>query len=111
MPISTTAARLTVHLSGSAMWHHRPAYVEIVHRALHAGLAGASAFRAVEGYGRHLRVHQEHVSRLSHHDSTVVVVVEEEQRLRDFLAGLSDILEVTGVAVVDPVELHHPRSA
>jgi PII-like signaling protein len=106
MPIRATAVRLTVHLSGAAMWHHRPAYVEIVHRALHAGLAGASAFRAVEGYGRHLRVHREHVGHLTHHDSTVVVIVDDEQRVREFLADLADILELTGVAVVDAVEVH-----
>ncbi|SEG87073.1 hypothetical protein SAMN05216223_11833 [Actinacidiphila yanglinensis] len=104
------AARLTIHLTGGALWHHRPAYAEIVHRARRAGLPGASALEAIEGFGAHLRVHQEHASRLREHCPVAVVIIDEEHRLRTFLAGLDDILAVTGVAVMDAVHIHAPRS-
>ncbi|SFE47326.1 hypothetical protein SAMN05216251_103224 [Actinacidiphila alni] len=104
------ASRLTFHVSGSAQWHHRPVYAEIVHRARHAGLAGASVLHAVEGFGAHLRVHEDHVSRLSEHGPCVVVVIEEKQKLDDFVASLADILRVCGVAIVDTVEIHVPRA-
>jgi uncharacterized protein len=105
------AARLTIHLSGAAMWHRRPAYVEIVHRARRAGLAGASVLHAVEGFGSHLEIRHEHASQLSQHshNPTVVIIVEDERRLRDFLVSLADILGVNGVAIIDAVRVYVPR--
>jgi hypothetical protein len=33
----TDAARLTLHLDAAALWHHRPAYAELVHVARREG--------------------------------------------------------------------------
>jgi PII-like signaling protein len=52
-----SALRLTVFVGESECWHHKPLYVEIVHRARKAGLAGASVFRGVTGYGASSRIH------------------------------------------------------
>ncbi|BAC69031.1 hypothetical protein AQJ43_09940 [Streptomyces avermitilis] len=45
------ALRVTVLIGESDTWHHKPLYTEIVHRAHAAGLAGASVFRGIEGFG------------------------------------------------------------
>lgn len=45
------ALRLTILIGESDLWHHKPVYAEIVHRAHAAGLAGASVFRGIEGFG------------------------------------------------------------
>lgn len=109
------AARLTIHLAGDAVWHHRPAFVEIVHRACEAGLAGASVFHGVEGYGHHMRIHDERSVRLIAHGPCAVEIVDDEQRLRAFVDTLEDILSMTGVAVLKTAEIHRlpappPRS-
>jgi uncharacterized protein len=41
MRLQGPARRLTVFIGESDTWHHRPLYVEIVHRAHAPGLAGA----------------------------------------------------------------------
>lgn len=99
------AARLTIHLAGDAVWHRRPAFAEIVHRAHKAHLAGASVFHGVEGYGHHMRIHEERPFHLVAHGPCAVVIVDEEQRLRAFLDTLEDILTMTGVAVLEPVHV------
>lgn len=50
MPMET-ALQLTIFIEECDTWHHRPLFAEIVHRAHEAGLAGATAFRGVEGFG------------------------------------------------------------
>ncbi|MEU6497096.1 DUF190 domain-containing protein [Streptomyces sp. NPDC046984] len=108
MAFDETSARLTIHLSGSAVWHHKPVYAEIVHRARVQGLAGASVFHGIEGYGTHLVIHQDKPSRLRTHGPCVVVVVDVEERLRAFLDTLDDVLCVNGVAVLDRTRVQKP---
>jgi PII-like signaling protein len=48
----TLAARLTIPLDASQLWHHRPACTELVRRAHRAGLLGASVFQGVTALAR-----------------------------------------------------------
>ena len=48
---SGTAPRMTVYISQTDQFRHRPLYTEIVHRAHAAGLAGACVIRGCEGFG------------------------------------------------------------
>ncbi|MEV0486845.1 DUF190 domain-containing protein [Streptomyces sp. NPDC050508] len=99
------AARLTVHLAAAAVWHHRPAYAELVHRAHREGLAGASVFHGVTGFGSADSRH----SHLGGHGPCVVIIVDEERRLRAFLSHVADVLgETAAVAVLDRVRIHVP---
>lgn len=103
-----SAARLTIHLSASAGWHHKPAYAEIVHRAHAQALAGASVLHGFEGYGTHMKIHEDKPSRLRAHGPCAVVIVDTEERLRGFLDTLEDILSINGVAILDRVLVHAP---
>lgn len=49
--LTGSALRVTVYIGENDTWHHKPLYTEIVHRAHAAGLAGASVFRGIEGFG------------------------------------------------------------
>ncbi|MFJ9542564.1 DUF190 domain-containing protein [Streptomyces sp. NPDC101225] len=108
MAFEETSTRLTIHLSASARWHHRPAYAEIVHRAHAQGLSGASVFHGIEGYGTHLTVHHDRPSRLRTHGPCAIVIVDTEERLHAFLATIEDILSVNGVAVLDRIRVRQP---
>jgi PII-like signaling protein len=109
MPGSSEVARLAVQLPGAALWHHRPVYAEIVHRARRQGLAGVSVFQGVEGFGADRRIHHEHALRVTFRGPVEVIVVEDEQRLRDFLLTIADLLEHTSAtAVLNQVTVHRP---
>jgi PII-like signaling protein len=107
MPV-VRATRLTLHLPGGSVWKHKPLYAEVVHRAHRRGLAGASVFHGVEGFGAHLTVHEDHPARLVEHGPCVVVIIDADEAVRAFLGELADILAVTGAAVLSPVEVHRP---
>ncbi|MDT3441605.1 MULTISPECIES: DUF190 domain-containing protein [unclassified Pseudofrankia] len=97
------ALRLTVFIGDSDQWHHRPLSSEIVRRARAAGLAGATVFHGVEGYGASSVVHTTRLLSLSEDLPVVVVIIDEEPRVRAFLPELDELVG-EGLVVLDEVE-------
>lgn len=107
MSVQGTAVRLTV-LVGEADQHgRRPLYSEIVHRAHDAGLAGASVFRGIEGFGASSRIHTTRLLSLSEDLPVAVVVVDLAEKVRAFLPQL-DGLVVDGLVTLEEVEVVRP---
>ncbi|WP_052230141.1 DUF190 domain-containing protein [Streptomyces sp. CT34] len=100
-----SALRLTVFVGEQEVWHHRPLYAEIVHRARAAGLAGASVFRGVEGFGTTSVIHTQRLLSLSEELPVAVVAVDTEDRIRGFLPELDELLAGGGLVTLDPCEM------
>jgi len=104
MKIEGPAVRLTVFLGEDDTWHHKPLYHEIVSRAHHAGLAGASVLRGIEGYGASSRIHTSRLLSLSEDLPLAVIIVDQEDRIRAFLPQLDELVS-EGLVILDPVEV------
>ncbi|MET8878450.1 DUF190 domain-containing protein [Nocardia sp. NPDC004604] len=102
-----SAARLTILLDEDDKWRHGPLHHEIVRRARDAGLAGASVWRGLEGYGASSRIHTSRILDLAEHLPVLVMVVDEVQRLRTFVQQNSEVLAGVNVVLSD-VEIWHP---
>ncbi|MEW2402441.1 DUF190 domain-containing protein [Streptomyces sp. NPDC046862] len=98
------ALRLTVLVGEHDTWHHRPLYSEIVHRAHAAGLAGASVFRGIEGFGSSSIVHTSRLLSLSEDLPVAVVIVDTAERVRAFLPQLDELV-TGGLVVLDECEV------
>ncbi|MGW3989526.1 DUF190 domain-containing protein [Streptomyces sp. NPDC004830] len=99
-----TALRLTVIVGENDTWRHRPLYTEIVHRAHAAGLAGASVFRGIEGFGASSLIHTARLLSLGEDLPVAVVVVDTAPRVRAFLPQLQDLV-TGGLVTVDTCEV------
>ncbi|MET9799667.1 DUF190 domain-containing protein [Streptomyces sp. NPDC006368] len=102
--------RLTVLVGESDRWHHRPLHTEIVHRAREAGLAGASVFRGVEGFGASSLIHTARLLSLSEDLPVAVVIVDSEERVRAFLPRLEELMTAgggpgSGLVTLEPCEV------
>jgi PII-like signaling protein len=103
MRLHGTAQRLTILVDESDQWHHRPVYVEIVHRAHRQGLAGATAIRGIEGFGSRSDIHTTHLFALGEHLPVVIIIVDDHERIATFLDTLDDMPH-KGIALLEDVE-------
>lgn len=102
-----TALRLMIIVDEDAMVGREPVYTEIVRLALEAGLAGASVFRGIEGFGSSRTIHTSRILSLGENMPAMIVIVDRTEKVRAFLPQL-EALEVRGVIALDEVELAHP---
>ncbi|MEV0175851.1 DUF190 domain-containing protein [Streptomyces sp. NPDC050803] len=102
--LTGTALRVTVFVGENDTWHRRPLYSEIVHRAHAAGLAGASAFRGIEGFGASSLIHTSRLLSLSEDLPVAVVIVDTEERVRAFLPQLDELV-TEGLVILDDCEV------
>lgn len=104
MKLSGRALRLSIFIGSGDVWHHKPLYAEIVHRAHKQGLAGATVIRGIESYGASSRIHTTHLLRLSEDLPLLILIVDAEDRIRQFLPALDD-LAISGLVILDEVDV------
>jgi hypothetical protein len=75
-----------------------------VHRAHAAGLAGASVWRGIEGYGASSRIHTSRILSLSADLPLAIIIVDAEDKIRAFLPQLDELVS-EGLVILDPVEV------
>src|SRR2546421_5899964 len=96
--------RLTIFVGESDHHGRTPLATEIVQRAQRAGLAGATVFRGVEGYGASNHIHTARILSLSDDLPMAVVIVDSEERIRAFLPELDELV-TEGLVIIDDVEV------
>ena len=104
MRLAGPARRLTIYIGESDRWHHHSLTSEILHRAHAAGLAGASVFRGVSGFGASGLVHTTHVLSLSDDLPIAVVIVDSADRIEAFLPQLDELI-TGGLVILDDVDV------
>jgi uncharacterized protein len=104
MHLSGYALRVTILVSEDDRWHHKPLYHEIVVRARTAGLAGATVLRGCEGYGASSLIHTTRLLSLTEDLPVVVIIVDTEEKIREFLPRLDELV-TEGMVILDQVEV------
>ena len=104
MRLTGPARRLTVFLGESDRWQHHSLTTEVLHRAHAAGLAGASVFRGVSGFGASGLLHSAHVLSLSDDLPVAIVIVDEAERIDAFLPQLDEVV-TEGLVIVEDVQV------
>ncbi len=104
MKLEGRQQRLTIYIGESDRHGHTPLATEIVHRAHAAGMAGASVFRGVEGYGASNHIHTTRILSLSDDLPIAIVIVDEPAAITAFLPQLDELI-TEGLVVVEDIDV------
>jgi len=96
MKISGSGKLLRIFVGESDRYKGRPLYEAIVHRAHELGLAGATVWRGIEGYGAASRIHTAKILRLSEDLPILIEIVDTEDKIRQALPEFDDMMEASG---------------
>jgi PII-like signaling protein len=104
MRLEGSQQRLTIYVGESDRHGHTPLATEIVQRAHAAGLAGASVFRGVEGYGASNHIHTTRILSLSDDLPMAIVIVDRPAAIAAFQPQLDELI-TEGLVVLEDVEV------
>jgi PII-like signaling protein len=104
MNLTGRQQRLTVYIGEADRHGHTPLATEIVQRAHAAGLAGATVFRGVEGFGASNHIHTTRILTLSNDLPMAVVIVDTPESIAAFLPQLEELV-TEGLVTLEDVEV------
>jgi hypothetical protein len=92
MKIEGEGKLLRLFVGESDTWHGKPLYRAIVERVRDEGLAGATVFRGIEGFGASTRLHTTRLLELSSDLPVLIEIVDTEERIQHVLPILDEMV-------------------
>ncbi len=85
---------LRIFIGESDNIHHKALFETIIHSAKEKGLAGCTILRGIEGFGANSHIiHTAKILRLSEDLPIVIEIVDTEEKIRDFLPDVEQMIE------------------
>jgi len=116
MELKGEALLVRVFIGEADKVRHTPLYEAIVRAAREAGLAGATVWRGMLGFGAASRLRSAKLLDLSSDLPIVVEIVDREERMRAFLPQLHELIDAGdcgGLVTMEKVQiiryLHAPK--
>jgi uncharacterized protein len=104
MKLEGKAKMLRIHFGESDKWNGKPLYRTIVEKCRALDLAGATVFRAIEGYGASTLIHRSHLLSFSSDAPIMVSVIDSEEKIQTLLPFLDEIVD-EGLIAMSEVEV------
>jgi uncharacterized protein len=100
MTLNGHAKMVRVHFGEDDRWQGKPLYEAIVEEARRQDLAGATAYRGIEGYGASTRIHRQHLFTSS--DLPIMVtIIDTAEKIERFLPQLEEMVTEGLIAISD----------
>ena len=111
MRTARKARLLRLHFSEGDRHQGKPLYEAIVDRARAMGIAGATVFRGLEGYGETAEVHRKHL--LRHDEPIVVTIVDTAENLERLIPEVEAMMDTGLIATseVEAIRIERPGGA
>jgi len=100
MILTGKAKMMRIHFGENDRWEGKPLYVAIVEEARQQDLAGATAYRGIEGYGASSRIHRKQLF-TSADLPIMVTIVDTEEKINAFLPTVEKMVHEGLIAISD----------
>ncbi|HEX5473202.1 MAG TPA: DUF190 domain-containing protein [Vicinamibacterales bacterium] len=108
MSLTGPARLIRLHFGEDDRWDGKPLYQAVIEEARRQDLAGATAYRGIEGYGASSRIHRRHL--LTSADLPIVVtIVDEASKIDAFMPTLERMLREGLIALSDVEVIRYTR--
>ncbi len=104
MKRESSAKLVRIFLGESDRWKSQPLYIAVVEAMRAAGLAGATVFKGIVGYGAHSVVHAARIVDLSSDLPIVIELVDTEEKVEAFLPTLDEMVS-EGLVTIESVRV------
>jgi PII-like signaling protein len=101
MKFETNAKQVTVYVNSTDQWHGQALYTAIVQVCKERGIAGATVFRGVEGYGCSGRLHTTRLLELSENLPVRIDIIDIAERIEPLLTALTPMIKEGLLTVTD----------
>jgi PII-like signaling protein len=96
---------LRIFIGESDKVHHKALFEAIIHSAKEKGLAGCTILRGIEGFGADSHnIHTAKILRLSEDLPVVIEIVDTEEKIRDYLPDVEQMIEAAGCGAMMTLE-------
>jgi len=102
--ISGPSRRIRIYINEASKYKNTSLYHAIVLKAKELGLAGATVFRGIEGYGANSRIKTARVLELSNDLPIVIDIVDSIEYLEKLMPFLDDVVH-EGLITIEDIEV------
>jgi len=98
------ACMLRVHFGEGDKWQGNPLHEAIVAKCLELGMAGATVYRGIEGYGASTRIHHASHWKFSKDAPIMLSIIDTEEQINKLIPHLDAMVE-EGLVAMSHVEV------
>ena len=102
------AKLLRLHFTERDRYRGKPLYEAVIEKCRELGIAGATVFRGLEGYGDTAEVHRSHV--LKHDLPIVVQIVDSAENIQRLVPIVEDMMD-NGLIAISEVNMVRVQKA
>ncbi|MGB9840760.1 DUF190 domain-containing protein [Thermovenabulum sp.] len=95
---------LKIYIGESDKWHGENLFNAIVKMAKKEGMAGATVYRGIEGFGASSRLHTAKIIRLSEDLPVIIEIIDSEEKINNFLTKLDEMIN-EGLIILQDVDI------
>jgi PII-like signaling protein len=98
------ARMLRIHFGEDDKWQGEPLHEAIVAKCIELGMAGATVYRGIEGYGASTRIHRASLWTFSKDAPMMLTIIDSEEQIEKLIPHL-DVMVEEGLIAMSRVEV------
>ena len=107
MKLQGKCKALRIYLDEDLKWHNQLLYRAMVEKLLNAGLAGASVFKGIEGFGSSAHIHSARILEITENLPVMVEVIDTPKQISKALKVVEPMLPKHCLVTVQDLKVLH----